>query len=109
MKCPQCGVDYSQGSLKVTEGTNRTTVGPLPHFQENYQISGKLCRHCGFVAEMIKHPTGNHFYLRKEVSDPKMLYSNYDFWNFLLANNLIEKFKAHVACEKGTRETKSVV
>ena len=100
MNCPSCGTDYSESNNENLRGSNRTTIGPLPHYNENFQISGKVCRNCGFVAEMIKHPTGNAFYIRQEITDPKMLHSNSDYWTFLTENNLLKEFQEFVINKK---------
>lgn len=97
MNCPNCGVDYSDGKKKKKgEGAKRTFIETLPHYCDNYQISAAICYNCGFVAEMIKHPTGNAFYKRETVTEMKFLYSNSDYWKFLEHYNLIEQFKKFI-------------
>ena len=100
MICENCGEDYSDSNDEKASGTNRTTIGPLPHYGDKFQISGKVCRKCGWVAEMIKQPTGNPFYVKKEITDPKMLYSNFDYWTFLTENNLLKEFQEFVINKK---------
>ena len=97
MNCPNCGVDYSEGKKKLkSKQSKRTFIATLPHYCDNYQVSAAACYNCGFVAEMIKQPTGNAFFKREAVTDIKMLFSNYDYWSFLEANNLIEQFKKFI-------------
>jgi hypothetical protein len=91
MTCPNCGADYSD-SRKADEN-KRITLGPLDHYGMPYMVSGKACKNCGFVAEVVTKPTGNSFYKREEIKDPAVLFSHHDYHSFIKSLNLIEKFE----------------
>ena len=105
MTCPQCGKDYSD--TKKCAADKRITVGPLDHYGQNYMIKGIACHHCGFVAEVVTHPTGNPFYKKQEVTRFDILFSHHDFETFLKSNNLIQDFIQFVTLRRGSHDAKS--
>lgn len=96
MTCPNCGVDYSES--KTNNSSNRIAIGPLPHYGQPFQLSGLICRNCGFVAEIIKKPTGNPFFKRADDSPRQdIAYTHNDVKNFLTQEKKYDDFKKYLS------------
>lgn len=95
MICPACQEDYRISAAKKQQKKKdrRITIGVLPNDFNAYQISGMACPNCGYVAEMIKHPTGNPFYKGEEITNPEWIYNKNQYRMFLEEKGMLTEFE----------------
>ena len=70
MICPKCGRDYNDPGPGKDNG--RFYAGD-DHFYKKHRRYGKICNHCGFIAEIIAKPTGRPYQKSDQENPDKSL------------------------------------